>query len=268
MLLQLFLSLDVGLIDEAEKTKFCTSFSNQLESLGKWEWAIFVLLYLEDNGLKRNLVMAVLDRNLPPDTAKKTLEAQSNLVNRMRVPPEWLHRVKAEKYLLLDKYFQAFNHFAHAQDYCRANEVLMEHLLPGLFINEQYDIIKTLIGAIEPGSKQILRWANDAALFSDFLTLQEDVITFRPENLLKLQMKLQSISDRIATFAVHTDQQKLCIAEMSKRCASVYKELFRKSGSGLFRSSYSDFVEALVMPPDYKQNEALYLIKESDSVRC
>lgn len=267
-MLQLFLSLDVGLIDDAEKTKFCTSFSNQLESLGKWEWAIFVLLHLEDNVLKRNLIMTIMDRNLSPNADEKILEAQNNLVNRMHVPPEWIHRVKAEKYLLLEQYFQAFNHFAHARDYCRANNVLMEHLIPGLFINEQYDIIKILITAIEPGSKEILRWMNDAALFSDFLTLQEDVITFGTENLLKLQMRLQSIGDRIATFVVHTDQQKLCIAEMSKRCASIYKELFRKSSSRLFRSSYSDFVEALVMPPDYKQNEALYLIKESDSVRC
>lgn len=268
LLLQLFLSLDVGLIEEAEKTKLCTSFSNQLESLGKWEWSIFVLLHLKDNSLKQNLVMAILDRNLNPDTDKKTLEAQSNLVNRMRVPPEWIHNVKAEKSLLRERYFHAFNHFAHAQNYCRANDILMVHLLPGLFINEQYDVIKILIATVEPGSREILRWANEAALFTDFLSLQEDVITFRPEDVLKLQMRLQSIGERIATFATRTDQQKLCIAEMSKRCATVYKELFRKSRGGLFNSPYSDFVEALVMPPDYKQNEALFLIKEFDSVRC
>ncbi|XP_018566135.1 nuclear pore complex protein Nup98-Nup96 [Anoplophora glabripennis] len=268
LLLQLFLSLDVGLIEDAEITKLCTSFSNQLESLGKWEWAIFVLLYLKDNALKRNLVTAILDRNLSAETDRKTLDSQSDLVNRMRLPPEWIHGVKAEKSLLLQRHFHAFNHFAHARNYGKANDVLVQHLLPGLFINEQYDVIRILIAAVEPGSGEILRWANDVALFSDFLSLQEDVITFRPEDLLKLQMRLQSIGDRVATFDARTDQQKLCVAEMSKRCASVYKELFRKSRTGLLGSSYSDFVEGLVMPPDYKQDEALFLIKESNNVMC
>ncbi|KAJ8954478.1 hypothetical protein NQ314_007084 [Rhamnusium bicolor] len=228
LLLQLFLSLDVGLIDTSEKNKLCTSFSNQLESLGKWEWAVFVLLYLEDNVLKKNLVMGILDRNLSPEVDKKTVNSQSFLVNKMQVPPEWIHMVKGEKTLLLERYFQAFNHFAYAQDFCKANYVLIEHLLPSLFINEQYDIIKLLINTIEHGSKDILHWNNEAGLFSDFLELQENIISFRAEDLLKLQLKIQSISDRIATFTIKTDQQKLCIAEMSKRCASVYKELCKK----------------------------------------
>ncbi|KAJ8972764.1 hypothetical protein NQ317_006280 [Molorchus minor] len=262
LLLQLFLSLDVGLIETSEKTKFCTSLSNQLESIGKWEWAIFVLLYLEDNVSKKNLIMQILDRNLGSDADKTTTDLQDELVNKMHIPPEWIHTVKGEKLLLLEKYFPAFNHLAFAREYYRANDILMEHLIPNLFINEQYDVIKVLIDNIKDGSSTILHWNNQAGLFSDFLELQEDVISAKVEDLLKLQMKLQSISDRISTFNIKTDQQKLCIAEMSKRCASVYKELCKKSESSLFKNSYSDFIETLVMPPDFKQNEALYIINQ------
>ncbi|KAG5889547.1 hypothetical protein JTB14_024955 [Gonioctena quinquepunctata] len=268
LLLQLFLSLDVGIIENSEKNKLCTSFSNQLESLGEWEWAIFVLLHLEDNSLKQNLVMGILDRNLSPDTDKATLDAENELVNRMQIPPSWIHLVKGTKTLLSQRYFEAFNHFAHAGDHCKANDILVEHLLPCLFINEQYDVIKMLISAIAEGANNISKWSCEAGLFLDFLELQERFISFKVDDLLKLQMNLQSISDRIASFPIRTDQQKLCIAEMSKRCASVYKELCEKSRSSLFRKSYSDFIESLVMPPDFKQNEAFNLVNKPECFRC
>ncbi|XP_023019445.2 nuclear pore complex protein Nup98-96 [Leptinotarsa decemlineata] len=268
LLLQLFLSLNVGIIEDSEKNKLCTSFSNQLETLGEWEWAIFVLLHLEDNNLKKNLVLGILDRNLSPDVDKATVAAENELVNRMHLPPEWIHTVKGTKTLLSQRYFEAFNHFAHAGDHCKANDILIEHLLPCLFINEQYDIIKILISAIADGADEIARWNNEAGLFSDFLELQERFISFRAEDILQLQASLQSISDRIASFPVKTDQQKLCVAEMSKRCASVYRELCEKPCSSLFKKSYSDFIESLVMPPDYKQNEALNLVNRPECFRC
>uniref|UniRef100_A0A6P7G4Y7 Nuclear pore complex protein Nup98-Nup96 n=1 Tax=Diabrotica virgifera virgifera TaxID=50390 RepID=A0A6P7G4Y7_DIAVI len=260
LLLQLFLSLDVGIMDDAEKNKLCSSFSNQLESLGEWEWSILVLLHLKDNALKKTLVMQILDRNLSPDVDKEGIKSENNLVNNMQIPPEWIHRVKGEKTLLSQRYFEAFNHFAYAKDYCKANDILVEHLLPSLFINEQYDIIKLLIREIEDGSADIEHWNSEAGLFKDFMELQERYVS--ASDNLKLQMNLQDISNRISSFVPRTNQQKLCIAEMSKRCASVYKEFCKKSQSSLFRNSYLEFIESLNMPPEFKQNEALYSINE------
>lgn len=264
--MQLFLSLEIGIIDSSEKNKLCVSFSNQLEALGEWEWSIFTLLHLDDNVSKKILVMNILDRNLPQETDKETLESVNNLVKRMQIPPEWIHRVKGEKMLLSEKYFMAFNHLAHAKDYYKANNVLIEHILPNLFINEQYEIIKTFIAQIQSGADIILHWNVEAGLFLDFLDLQEKVISLNFEDLMRLQHQLQSIADRLSSFEIRNEQQKLCIAEMSKRCASVYEELCKKSRSSLFKSVYAEFVESLVMPPDYKRNEALSLINESHMI--
>lgn len=252
-------------MDDSEKIKLCTSFSNQLESLGEWEWAIFILLHIEDNSLKKNLIMGILDRNLSSDVNKTTAKTENNLVNRMHIPPEWIHVVKGHKTLLVEKYFQAFNHFAHARDYCKANDILVDQLLPSLFVNEQYDIIKVLIGEIEEGAGDIEHWSNEAGLFRDFIELQERYVS--SEDNLRIQMSLQSISSRIANFVPKTNHQKLCFAEMSKRCASIYKEFCKKSHSTVFRSSYLEFIENLNMPPDFKQTEALFIINEIGS-RC
>lgn len=255
--------MEVGIIELSEINKICISFSNQLEALGDWEWAIFVLLHLDDNILKKNLVINILDRNLSEETDNETLKTINNLVNRMHIPAEWIHRVKGEKMILSKRYFEAFNHLGHAKDYCKANEILIEHILPNLFLNEQYEIIKMFISQIQDGSNDILHWNIEAGLFLDFLDLQEKVISVKFEELMRLQSQLQSIAERLSSFIIKTEQQKLCIAEISKRCASIYEELCKKSRLSLFRSAYAEFVESLVMPPDFKRNEALCLISES-----
>ncbi|CAH0549490.1 unnamed protein product [Brassicogethes aeneus] len=267
LLLQLFLSLEVGIVDAPEKIKFCASFANQLESMGKWEWAVFSLLHINDNSTKRKLVVDILERNLSADVDKATLEAQNNLVNNMKIPAEWIHRVKGEKNNALGRYYEAFNHFTKALDYGRANDILLEHILPGLFINEQYAIIKMMIEEISPGCDVILHYQHGAGLMADFLNLQDKVITFKQEELFRLQSQLNSISERLRFFPVKTEQQKLCVAEMSKRCSWIYKELCKKSKNSILTSSFSHFIDNLVMPPDFKQNEALYLINEFDNFR-
>lgn len=263
----MFLSLDVGIIDKCEIDKLCVSFSNQLEALGEWQWAIFALLYLEDNSVKKNLIMGILDRNLSAENEHDTLVTQDILVKRMQIPPEWIHTVKGEKMLLSERYYEAFNHLTLAGDYCKANDILIEHLLSNLFINEQYDVIKELISQIREGAGDILHWNNEAGLFLDFLDLQEKTISSKVEDQMRLQMQIQSIGDRLVNFELRTEQQKLCIAEMSKRCASILKELCKHSRLNLSRNVYTEFLETLVMPPDFKRNEALYLINEFHNIR-
>nr|CAI5817793.1 unnamed protein product [Callosobruchus analis] len=267
LLLQLFLSLDIGIISKTEIMKLCVSFSNQLETLGQWEWAIFSLLYLEDSAVKKNLIMGILDRNLSPEVNGSTKETEHFLVNKLRIPSEWVHAVKAEKTLPLGRYFEAYVYFAYAADYRKANDIFVEHLMPNLFINEQYDVIKLLVNHIKPGSDEILRWDCEVGLFSDFLDLQEKVISAESDNLLRLQMQLQSINERIPHYRIKTDQQRLCIAEMSKRCASLFKLLHKQFARSFSHSSYHDFIENLCMPPDFEQSEAFQLIDEFDNIK-
>ncbi|KAL1502583.1 hypothetical protein ABEB36_007706 [Hypothenemus hampei] len=261
LLLQLFLSLDVGLIENYEITKFCTSFSTQLEHLGHWEWAIFVLLYLEDNFTKTNLIMGILDRNLSIDelevSEENSQEIVNILVNKMQIPGEWIHLVKGHKSVASERYFEAYNHFALAEEFARANEIYVDKLLPSLFINEQYDNIRNLSEKLKIGSKDIQHWNNQTGLILDYLDLLEDSIT--EDNLIKLQMKLYSLSERIVSFPTSNDQQKVCVAELAKRCASLYKELCDKlQGNRINATAYDQFIETLVMPPDFKQHEGLY----------
>ncbi|KAF7286165.1 hypothetical protein GWI33_007127 [Rhynchophorus ferrugineus] len=257
LLLQLFISIDVGLIEKSEINKITVSFSNQLEHSGNWEWAIFVLLYLEDDLIKKNAILGILDRNLNVNV-DSSQDIVDLLVNEMKIPADWIHVVKGQKTLAAEKYFEAFNHFSLADDYVTANQILIEHLLPDLFINEQFDVLRSLIDKVKCGSGDIQHWNNEAGLILDYLDLLEQNIT--ADNLIKLQVKLTSIGERIVNFPLTSQQHKVCIAELSKKCASLYKELFEKSQTASLNDSYTQFIETLIMPPDYKQIEGLYLI--------
>lgn len=263
LLLQLFLSLDVGLIEQSEVNHLCTSFSAQLEDLGLWEWAVFVLLYLEDNSTKANLVMGILDRNLSIDDGdlnEGQREAVELVVNDMKLPPEWIHTVKGHKTMSAERYFEAFNHFTLAEEFVTANDLFVKQILSKLFINEQYDVIRKLSDKLKPACKDILHWRNETGLILDYLDLLE--LSMTPDNLIKLQMKLGSLSDRIVNFPTESAQQKVCVAELSKRCASLYRELCQRSQSERMRNSYAQFIESLIMPADFKMTEGLYLMKE------
>ncbi|ERL95449.1 hypothetical protein D910_12711 [Dendroctonus ponderosae] len=263
LLLQLFQSLNVGLIEVSEITKLCTSFSTQLEHLGLWEWAIFALLYLEDNSSKTNLIMGILNRNLSvegDDLDEESRQIVDLLVNQMKIPAEWIHTVKGNKTLAFEKFYEAFNHFSLAEEYVTANEIFVDKLLSSLFINEQFDVIRNLTDKLKQGSRDILQWENEVGLILDYLNLLEESIT--AESLFNLQLKLSSLTERIVNFPTNTEQQKVCVAELSKRCASLYRELFVKSQSNPFKHSYTQFLESLIMPPDFKQIEGLFLIQD------
>lgn len=265
LLLQLFLSIDVGLIDTSEKDKLSVSFSNQLEHLGHWEWAIFVLLYLEDDSAKKNAIIGILDRNLTVDVEDNSQDIIDLLVNDMKIPTDWIHSVKGQKSYACGRYFEAFNHYSLADDYVTANQVFVDHLLSNLFINEQFDVLRSLTEKIKLGSHDIQNWNNETALILDYLDLLEQSIT--SDNLIKLQVNLASISERIVNFPLTSNQHKVCAAELSKKCVSLYKELCEKSQATLLKDSFTEFIENLIMPPDFKQNEGLYLIHNFHNIR-
>ncbi|XP_045481341.1 nuclear pore complex protein Nup98-Nup96 isoform X2 [Harmonia axyridis] len=94
LLLIFFQSINVGLIDECEKTHLHTSFASQLEENGLWNYAILPLLYLKNDSLKKNLVIGILNRNLSNEDDP---EIEKKLIEDFHVPPVWIETVKSWK---------------------------------------------------------------------------------------------------------------------------------------------------------------------------
>ena len=78
--------------------KPCQPFCNagQLEQLGLWEWAVFVLLNVENQELRKRSVCSVLERNvtLVTDEAEESSK-EAWLVAELGVPPAWVAAARA-----------------------------------------------------------------------------------------------------------------------------------------------------------------------------
>ncbi|RZC40264.1 nuclear pore complex protein Nup98-Nup96, partial [Asbolus verrucosus] len=257
-LLQLFLSLKVGLIRKSEQEHLHTIFSTQLENMGLWKWSIFTLLFLDDNIVKKNLIMRILDKNL--STFTETAQTEKELVNIFKIPSSWIHEIKAIKAKASGYCYEYFQHFVYLEDWHQANSVLVEFILPELFMNEQYEHLINFISKIEPFSKNLVNWNTQEGLFKDFVELRDMLCNSSEDKLQIIVSKLNSLFRRINSFPVKNDMQKLCVAELSRKCALLFKLLYKSLDNQTVQTKFVDLLNNLIMPSDIKHYEIFHLM--------
>ncbi|XP_063929550.1 nuclear pore complex protein Nup98-Nup96-like isoform X2 [Zophobas morio] len=266
-ILQLFLSLEAGLIRDSEKEHLHTTFSTQLENMGLWKWAIFALLFLENNTVKKYLITRILDRNLA--TFAETAQVEKELVQTFHIPPAWIHEVKATKSKVGGHYYDYFQHYVYMEDWQNASSAFVSHILPELFVNEQYDYLTFFLNKLEPISNVLINWQTQGGLIKEFLDLQDNLSQGSDDGISYIAGKLSSLFRRISSFPLKNDQQKLCVAELSRKCALLFKLIHKTLDSQEFQAKFIDVLSNLVMPPDIKHYEIFYLIskyiQESDA---
>ena len=69
-----------------------TSFATQLEASGLWQWAIFVLLHLDDPAHCKSAVRGVLSRQC--SESEELTEREVFVSETLHVPPQWVHEAK------------------------------------------------------------------------------------------------------------------------------------------------------------------------------
>ncbi|XP_017779543.1 PREDICTED: nuclear pore complex protein Nup98-Nup96 isoform X2 [Nicrophorus vespilloides] len=257
LLLQTFESLGVGLISEQAKLHITTIFSTQLEQLGMYKWAIFVLMFIPDVTVRKNLVMGVLDRNL----SEESEDTERDIVLKLKIPIKWLHQVKAVKCEQLGRYWLSYKHLAHSQMWREAHDFIFKHILPNLICNHDFELLRDILHEISAGSGQIYRWKNRGGLLIEFINvwtfLQQKKKDMRVVDLKKLQNQVMYIVTRLKSFPSSKPFEVMIISEISKFCStfnySILKQLPYDSQTLLRQSS--DFIQQLVMPFDYKFEE-------------
>lgn len=259
-LLQLFSSLKVGLKRDSEEQHIHIAFSQQLESMGNWKWAIFVLLNLKNNVVKENLIKQILTRRI--STFDETEEEEKDLVEIFKIPPTWIHEVKALRCGEEQCHLEQYQHYVLTEDWQHASDIYAEHILPRLFINEEYDQLMKCANTIFPFSRSLLRWNNEIGLYKDYFELRKILNNTNDQEVSthKVGEKLRSILARIESFKIKNNEQKLCIAELSRKSALLFKILYKTLDIEDFHNDFIRMIEDLIMPPDYKQIEIHYLI--------
>ena len=71
-------------------------FAMQLEAMGLWHWAIFVILHLQDPHKRSKLAKEILGRNVLPSDDESS-EREVFLQERLGVPTSWIAEAKATR---------------------------------------------------------------------------------------------------------------------------------------------------------------------------
>jgi nuclear pore complex protein Nup98-Nup96 len=87
-------SLGYRHLSEEKRDRHHSEFASQLESLGMWHWAIFVLLHLSDADTRRATIKDVLCRHVRL-TDGESLEREVFLQERLDIPLPWIAHAKA-----------------------------------------------------------------------------------------------------------------------------------------------------------------------------
>ena len=93
-------ALEYSHLSTHHQAALCCDYASQLESLGLWHWAVFVLLHIgggddDASATQRELsVRQLLERHLVLDSDKEAKQREAFLQERLNVPAEWIHQAK------------------------------------------------------------------------------------------------------------------------------------------------------------------------------
>ncbi|KAJ3013218.1 Nuclear pore complex protein Nup98-Nup96 [Thoreauomyces humboldtii] len=172
----------------------------QLETIGLWQWSIFVALFLGRKDARERAVREILARWYPleddsdswitrtgtnaVDTDDMEMDGEDGgrqpvsdlwrfLVEQLEVPPVWIHqaRVLAAKYAG-DPVQEAVS-LIDAKEYVAAHRLIMSEIAPEDIINEHYVELEMLLKQIPPTAIEAQNWTHGGKLVLKYITIME-----------------------------------------------------------------------------------------------
>ncbi|XP_041359202.1 nuclear pore complex protein Nup98-Nup96-like [Gigantopelta aegis] len=215
-----------------------TNFAAQLEAMGMWEWAIFVLFHIDDVDRRKVCVCQLLERHVClPDSKTGNYEVQYFekevfVKEQLHVPSVWIHYAKALKARSVNEYHDEAWHLLKACQWNESHAIIVRHIAADAIINENYDYLRRYLVELAPPerSSSILNWNTGGKVFFDYIILCENLEELEKENpspydLDKLQSGLTSLCNRVGNLECCTSKDRLCQSEMAKKSAKMLRTL-------------------------------------------
>lgn len=125
-------------------------------------------VYVMTNRCSREqAVRALLHRHPDPSAADLTF-----LVDRLRIPPEWLHESRAASLALLGSVYEEYHALVDANLYNRAHRILLDKLAPEAILRDDLALLRRLC---EPIVGRPDGWAFGANLLLEYIDIKTEV---------------------------------------------------------------------------------------------
>jgi len=197
------------------------NYAFQLESVGHWEWALYVLLNIDSpvENLKETFIQLVPQMSdskspqhshYPPNIGSTSLvesafreilsrhvpdfiehpEKRDFLTKELKIPETWIKAAEATFQHYKKNYEAELNLLLESEQWEAAHCVLMKHLLYELLLHENSQELRRILDALCLRQTQLQEWPNKGGLFLDYLKLDEKCRTFISSNIKKQDEEL------------------------------------------------------------------------------
>ncbi|XP_040820298.1 nuclear pore complex protein Nup98-Nup96 isoform X4 [Ochotona curzoniae] len=206
------------------------SYAGQLESEGLWEWAIFVLLHIENSSMREKAVRELLTRHCQLVETPESWAKESFLTQKLCVPAEWIHEAKAVRaHMESDKHLEALYLFK-AGHWNRCHKIVVRHLASDAIINENYDYLKGFLEDLAPPERSSLiqDWETSGLVYLDYIQVIEMLhriqqVDFSGYELEQLHTKVTSLCNRIEQIQCYNAKDRLAQSDMAKCVANLLR---------------------------------------------
>uniref|UniRef100_A0A182VQ92 Nuclear pore complex protein Nup98-Nup96 n=1 Tax=Anopheles minimus TaxID=112268 RepID=A0A182VQ92_9DIPT len=259
LLLQMLETLGYHHCSELYRSKIHVEFASQLESHGLWQWAVYVLLQLNDQSRREHSIQQLLYRyiRLVPEDASEDDNAETErqdylaretfIVEELGIPERWIFWAKAVRAGTVFDYKQQAHYLLLAKQWSLAHEVILQQLAPEYVMNNKIPQLKAMLDSIED-TKQIASWSIKGQILSDFIELND-------------KPKLSELCSVIKMFPCPTPKHTLLQSEIAQRLAYLIRTHYADdpqiSGSTLMRGA----LERLPLPEEHVLEELDHMLR-------
>ncbi|KAI1315609.1 hypothetical protein EDD11_000619 [Mortierella claussenii] len=251
-------SLQVGRFrSDMSHAKLCQNFIFQLESLGLWEWAVFVALHLETAASREMAVRQILERyvDLPapvlttdehmsstvePGRWEFEGERNSFLLNELRIPRAWLWSARATRAKYQGELYMEVFSLLKGGEYERGHILILSRLAPACILQGDLKTLGKLLSMVD--QNKVTSWEVGGAIYQQYLECCSDFLgnddplevktkvsyandLVPPEDVLALKDELQLLLARLPLLEAHRKDESpslsVCVAEMSTKCTTL-----------------------------------------------
>uniref|UniRef100_A0A8C0DZU9 Nuclear pore complex protein Nup98-Nup96 n=1 Tax=Balaenoptera musculus TaxID=9771 RepID=A0A8C0DZU9_BALMU len=206
------------------------SYAGQLESEGLWEWAIFVLLHIDNSSMREKAVRELLTRHCQLLETPESWAKEIFLTEKLCVPAEWIHEAKAVRaHMESDRHLEALYLFK-AGHWNRCHKLVIRHLASDAIINENYDYLKGFLEDLAPPERSSLiqDWETSGLVYLDYIRVIEMLhhiqqVDCSGYELEQLHTKVTSLCNRIEQIQCYNAKDRLAQSDMAKRVANLLR---------------------------------------------
>ncbi|KAF9116939.1 hypothetical protein BGX27_008087 [Mortierella sp. AM989] len=254
-------SLQVGRFRfEGSHAKICQNFIFQLESLGLWEWAVFVALHLETAVSREMVVRQLLERHVdlpaPPSAASShtgavdsdrwEFEGEKNtfLVNTLRIPEAWLWSARATRAKYHGELYLEVFSLLKGGEHQKGHSLILSRLAPVSILQGDLGTLGKVLSMID--QSKVYGWEAGGSIYQEYLECCSDFegsdrrfevksrVSYENdlvprEDIQALQDEVQTLLTKLPLLLSHqtTESPSLqaCIAEMASKCTNLLREL-------------------------------------------